>query len=314
MEKDPLSHRPVLLEEALFGLALGEDAIAIDCTFGRGGHSRAMLKCLGEQGRLLAFDRDPEAVHSQEARELRSDPRFQMVHASFGELRREVERLGWFGRVSGIMMDLGVSSPQLDQPQRGFSFTKDGPLDMRMNNSAGETAKEWLERVSEQDLTAVLRDFGEERHARRIARAIIKERDITQVQSTSDLVRIIEAAVPRSEPGKHPATRAFQAIRIFINRELHELEAGLEQALEVLAPGGRLVVIAFHSLEDRVIKRFMRDRERGFDAASARERFEPIAHRQLTRIGKAVKPGVNEVRANVRARSAIMRIAEKTMV
>lgn len=312
METAPLGHLPVLLDEALCGLALQQDAIAVDCTFGRGGHSRAMLECLGERGRLLALDKDPEAALSPEARELSEDPRVQVVQASFAELRQEVERRGWLGRVSAVMMDLGVSSPQLDQPARGFSFTRHGPLDMRMNNMAGETAGAWLARVSEQELAAVLRDYGEERHARRIARAIVKQRAVAPLETTGDLVRIIEAAVPRREPGKHPATRTFQAVRIVINRELIELEMGLEQALEVLAPGGRLAVIAFHSLEDRIVKRFMRDRERGFDAAVARERVEPMAHRQLLRIGKALKPGVQEVQANVRARSAVLRIAEKT--
>lgn len=311
MATGQFGHRPVLLDEALRGLALRQDAIAIDCTFGRGGHCQAMLECLGEQGQLLALDKDPEAVFSVEAMALQADPRFQVIQASFAELRQEVERRGWLGRVLAVMMDLGVSSPQLDQPERGFSFLKQGPLDMRMNNTAGESAGEWLARVSEQDLVVVLQDFGEERHARRIARAIIKQRSVAPLLTTGDLARVIETAVPWREPGKHPATRTFQAVRIFINRELVELEMGLEQALDVLAPGGRLAVIAFHSLEDRIVKRFMRDRERGFGAAVARERVEPIAHRQLLRIGKAVKPDEREVRENVRARSAVLRVAEK---
>jgi 16S rRNA (cytosine1402-N4)-methyltransferase len=306
------SHRPVLLREALEGLALSAGDIAVDCTFGRGGHSRAMLDAIGASGLLLALDRDAEAIASAEATDFCSDARVQLVHGSFSTLGQVTEQLGWSGRVAGVLLDIGVSSPQLDQPERGFSFTKNGPLDMRMDTTRGMTAAEWLANVPELELADVLHDFGEERYARRIAREIVIRRVGEPLLTTRDLMKMIEEAVPAREKGKHPATRSFQAIRIFINRELSELEAGLIQALDVLKPGGRLVVIAFHSLEDRIVKRFMRDQERGCSARQSNELLQPLAIRRMRRIGKAIKPGRDEVMSNIRARSAVLRIAEKT--
>lgn len=312
MERIEPSHRPVLLSEVMQGLALKPGDIAVDCTFGRGGHSRAMLDALGPQGRLLALDKDPEAIGSVEARRLSLDGRVGLVHGSFAELGQEVDRRGWRGRVAGILLDIGVSSPQLDRPERGFSFMQDGPLDMRMNTCQGETAAEWLARVPERELADVLHTFGEERYARRIASEIVRRRRSQPLLSTRALVQAIEEAVPVREKGKHPATRSFQAIRIYTNRELSELEAGLAQALDALKPGGRLVVIAFHSLEDRIVKRFLRDQERGFSAHETQGwRLANPSPSRLQRLGKAIRPGCEEVRANIRARSAVLRIAAK---
>ena len=305
------AHQSVLLAESLEALRLGDSDIVVDCTFGRGGHSRAILECMGGMGHLLALDRDPEATSSAEAATLSSDPRFSLVHTSFSNLKTELERRGWSGKVSGILMDLGVSSPQLDQGERGFSFLRDGPLDMRMNTAEGETAAEWLATVSERELTDVLFQYGEERYGRRIARSIIAHRVSSPIRTTGDLVRLIEKAVPTREKGKHPATRCFQAIRIRINRELAELESGLNQAVDVLRPGGRLAVISFHSLEDRIVKRFMRDQERGWCAGDTRHPFQMVAASRLRRIGKSMKAGAVELKSNVRSRSAVLRIAEK---
>lgn len=311
MVPDEWLHRPVLLSEAVDGLALEPADFAVDCTFGRGGHSSMILAGLGDNGRLLALDKDPDALGSTEARALRQDSRLTLVHTSFTGLRREVEQLGWYGQVSAVLMDLGVSSPQLDKPERGFSFSKSGPLDMRMDTTEGMTAADWLATVGEQSLAGVLQDYGEERFARRIAREIVRKRLSEPLLTTRDLARLIESVVPFREKGKHPATRSFQAIRIYINRELSELEAGLAQALDVLKPGGRLAVIAFHSLEDRIVKRFMRDAERGFTADQARQLLQPDPVCRIKRIGRPVLPGAAELALNVRARSAVLRIAEK---
>lgn len=305
------SHQPVLLEEAIDGLCLKSGDIVVDCTFGRGGHSRRILEIIGESGRLLAFDKDLEAINSPEASALSVDGRLLLVHTSFSDLKMQVDRLGFSGRVSGILMDLGVSSPQLDQGDRGFSFLKDGPLDMRMNESAGQTAADWLAVVSELELREVLFRYGEERNARKIAKEIILRRDLSPLRTTGELARLIERCTPTRERGKHPATRSFQAIRIHINRELLELEECMPQAVDVLRPGGRLAVIAFHSLEDRIVKRFMRDAERGCSPEQARQRFETTGRVRLKRIGRAVKPGDRELMTNVRSRSAVLRIAEK---
>jgi len=304
------AHQPVMLGEVLDGLALKSDGLYVDCTFGRGGHSAAILEHLNEEGRLLALDKDPDAVVSEEARQLMTDPRFALEHGSFASLRDYVERRAWLGHIAGVLMDLGVSSPQLDEADRGFSFMRDGPLDMRMDTSRGMTAAEWLAGASESELVSVLRDYGEERYARRIARAILERRSTSAIASTRELVEIIEKAVPTRERGKHPATRSFQAIRIFINRELEELEQGLRQAIDVLKPGGRLVVIAFHSLEDRIVKRFMRHEERG-EAVFSHFSLHPIEPGRLKRIGKTRMPEPAEVRNNPRARSAVLRVAER---
>jgi 16S rRNA (cytosine1402-N4)-methyltransferase len=300
-----------MLREAVESLATERGGYFVDCTFGRGGHARAILERLGSGDRLLALDKDPDALASSEAQSLRGDPRFELVHSSFARLREAVESRGWAGQVSGVLMDLGVSSPQLDDAGRGFSFLRDGPLDMRMDPSQGMTAAEWLAEVSESELIRVLRDYGEERYARRIARAIAARRLARAFSSTGDLADTIAKAAPTRERGKHPATRSFQAIRIVINHELDELQTGLRQALDALRPGGRLAVITFHSLEDRIVKRYFRD-ESGHSAPAnglpwaAPTELPP----RLARIGKAVLPGEEETRDNPRARSAVLRVAE----
>ena len=306
-----VSHRPVLLTEVLRGLALDADGWVVDCTFGRGGHSRAILSQLGPAGRLLALDRDPEAVASAEAEQLRADPRVTLVHAAFSELRQRVSDWGGLGRVSAVLMDLGVSSPQLDRAERGFSFLKIGPLDMRMNPTEGESAAEWLATVREDELAHVLWTYGEERYGRRIAKAVVSRRQNQPILTTRELADLIEQAVPSREKGKHPATRSFQAIRIHINQELTQVESVLEQSLDVLRPGGRLAVIAFHSLEDRIVKRFMRDAERGWTAEQAKSLVPVNASPRLKRASAAIKPGQEELAINVRARSAVLRVAEK---
>ncbi len=306
-----VSHRPVLLTEVLRGLALDADGWVVDCTFGRGGHSRAILSQLGPAGRLLALDRDPEAVASAEADQLRADPRVTLVHAAFSELRQRVSDWGGLGRVSAVLMDLGVSSPQLDRAERGFSFLKIGPLDMRMNPTEGESAAEWLATVREDELAHVLWTYGEERYGRRIAKAVVSRRQNQPILTTRELADLIEQAVPSREKGKHPATRSFQAIRIHINQELTQVESVLEQSLDVLRPGGRLAVIAFHSLEDRIVKRFMRDAERGWTAEQAKSLVPVNASPRLKRASAAIKPGQEELAINVRARSAVLRVAEK---
>jgi 16S rRNA (cytosine1402-N4)-methyltransferase len=311
IETSPV-HRPVLLREALAGLELEAGGLYVDCTFGRGGHSKAILDRLGSAGRLLALDKDPAAVASIEAEGLSADERFCLEYGSFVRLRELAAQRDWLGRVSGVLMDLGVSSPQLDEAERGFSFLRDGPLDMRMDTGRGITAAEWLAEVSETELTAVLRDFGEERYARRIARTIVARRKSRPFLATADLAETVAEAAPTREKGKHPATRSFQAIRIFINRELDELPQGLRQAVEVLRPGGRLAVISFHSLEDRIVKRFMRDEERGGGQDKLRWPMPPLPAGTLKRIGKAIQPSEEEVAKNPRARSAVLRVAERT--
>jgi 16S rRNA (cytosine1402-N4)-methyltransferase len=303
-------HRPVLLEEALHALNIKANGYYVDGTFGRGGHSGALLARLDEDGRLLALDKDPTAI-AEAVRRFGKDTRFVIHQASFANLKQEVTTLGWLGQVDGILLDLGVSSPQLDDASRGFSFQKDGPLDMRMDPSQGPSAAAWLGEARESDIARVLKEFGEERFAKRIARAIVKARAEKAITTTSQLAAIVAAAVPTREPGKDPATRSFQAIRIFINKELDDLQACLEEVLEVLRPGGRMVVISFHSLEDRLIKRFIREQEKG-------DRFPPDLpvtqvqlHPRLRSVGKPVRPNEEEVRANPRARSAIMRVAER---
>lgn len=299
-----------MLAESMNGLAIRPDGFYVDCTFGRGGHSQAILDRLGADGRLLALDKDPQAVASEAARRLSLDPRFTIVQASYADVGSEAERLGAAGRIAGALMDLGVSSPQLDEAERGFSFLRDGPLDMRMDTSRGPTAAEWLATVGEKELARVLREYGEERYAGRIARAIVEALPIV---STRRLAQTIAAVAPTRERTKHPATRSFQAIRIAVNRELEELETALPKIAEALAPGGRLAVIAFHSLEDRIVKRFMRDGEIG---APTDKRLPWPAQGEsrrssLKRIGKAQMPGETEMSVNLRARSAVLRVAER---
>ena len=303
------THRPVLLEAAVAALNVRPDGCYVDATFGRGGHAAAILARLGGEGRLLAFDRDPEAVADARAR-FGQDPRFRIEHASFSALQAVIEAAGLVGRVDGLLLDLGVSSPQLDDARRGFSFQQEGPLDMRMDTTRGPSAADWLATASEDEIATVLRDLGEERFARRIARSIVRVRAEHPLRTTAELAALVEHASPTREKHKHPATRSFQAIRIFINRELDELQAVLQQALAVLAVGARLVVISFHSLEDRIVKRFLRDAAQGERLPKGLPVPESARHPRLRLIGKAVRADDAEVAANPRARSAVLRVAE----
>lgn len=299
-----------MLKETLDALNVVADGYYADGTFGRGGHSRAILARLGATGHLLVMDKDPEAIASAHA-QFEQDARVVVRHGSFRYLDRELSALGWQGKMDGILLDLGVSSPQLDDAQRGFSFREDGPLDMRMDSSSGRSAAEWLASADEQDIATVLKEYGEERYARRIARAIVQARSGAPINTTRQLAAIVAAANPGWEPGKDPATRSFQAIRIFINGELDDLRACLPQMLDMLRPGGRLVVISFHSLEDRIVKRFIRDQARGDNYPPDL----PVTHVQMNArlrpIGKAQYPSAEEVADNARARSAVLRIAER---
>jgi len=301
-------HAPVLLAEALAALAVRAMGFYVDATFGRGGHSAAILAQLGEQGALLAIDRDPDAVAHGRAL-LGADPRATIVHAPFSTLGEQVRATG--RKADGILIDLGVSSPQLDDPGRGFSFMRDGPLDMRMDPSSGHSAADWLAHAAEREIAMVIHRYGEDRHARRIAHAIVAARAEAPIRTTGRLAEVIAAAVARREPGKHPATRAFQAIRIHVNRELDEIEEVLPQALEALAPGGRLAVISFHSLEDRIVKRFMRQHSQDDPVWAGLPDMPAHARAALERVGRAVFPSEAEVTANPRARSAVLRVAER---
>jgi len=303
-------HQSVLLEQALDALVKDKDGFYIDATFGRGGHSRRILESLSGQGSLLVIDKDPEAIAI--ANELAAkDKRVIVHHGSFADVQDAVQALKMQGRVAGVLMDLGVSSPQLDDPRRGFSFMKDGPLDMRMNTQAGESAGDWLARADEKSIADVLYQFGEERFSRRIARAIVKRRQERTITRTLDLAEIIKQAHPKWEKHKHPATRSFQAIRIFINDELKDLEQTLPKLLDVLMPGGRLVVISFHSLEDRLVKRFIQNEEKGDSYPADLPVTQDFLNPRLRHIGKALKAEADELSENIRARSAVMRVAEK---
>ncbi len=304
-------HITVLLQEAVNALVQDPNGFYVDGTFGRGGHSALVLQSLGKEGQLLGIDKDPQAIaHAKE--KFASESRFQIAHGSFAEMKRFVEGLNKQGQVDGVLLDLGVSSPQLDDASRGFSFMQDGPLDMRMDPTSGESAAEWIARASEAEIADVFFTYGEEKFGRRMARAIVAEREQAPITTTARLASIVAAANPAWEKGKHPATRAFQGIRIHINRELEDLEACLEQALDVLRVGGRLVVISFHSLEDRIVKRFIRTHVKGDEHLP---RGIPVTQSmlkiRLKNVGKAVKAGQDETNANVRARSAVMRVAEK---
>jgi 16S rRNA (cytosine1402-N4)-methyltransferase len=302
-------HRPVLLDEAVDALNIQPDGKYLDGTFGRGGHSRAILARLSKEGCLLSLDRDPEAVAAGKE-ELGDDPRFSIVQGDFADMERFVREWGVEEGLDGILLDIGVSSPQLDNPERGFSFMEDGPLDMRMNPLRGVSAKEWLAEASERELTRVFREFGEERHARRIARSIVLARQKQRLETTGQLARLIEETTGRREQNKHPATRCFQAIRIVINDELAQLARGLEEAIKLLRPGGRLVVISFHSLEDRLVKRTIREAAR---PGRVRRNIpqHPDLEPVLRPIGRAIKASATELSVNPRARSAVMRVAEK---
>lgn len=305
-----LLHHSVLLREAVDALHVRPDGRYLDATFGRGGHARAVLERLGPDGRLLGLDRDPEAATA--ARMLAAaDPRFAFVAGPFSGLAAAAGAHGCAGRLDGILLDLGVSSPQLDDARRGFSFQQDGPLDMRMDPGGGPSAAEWLAAAAETDISLVLRDLGEERFHRRVARRLVEARSSAPIVTTGQLATLVAEAVPTRERGKHPATRAFQAIRIHINRELDELQAALAQAVGLLAPGGRLVVISFHSLEDRIVKRFLRDRARGEELPHGLPVTGGPRGATLALVGKAVQPSAAEVDTNPRARSAVLRVAEK---
>ncbi|GLT23269.1 ribosomal RNA small subunit methyltransferase H [Zoogloea oryzae] len=301
-------HITVLLKEAVEALAIKPDGVYVDGTFGRGGHSRAILAQLGPEGRLIAFDRDPQAIAAGEAI---GDGRFELVHAPFSDFAEALAERG-VEKVDGVLLDLGVSSPQLDEAGRGMSFRFDAPLDMRMDTTRGMTAAEWLAEAPVADITRVLREYGEERFAYEIAKAIVAARSGGHVATTGQLAAIVEATVWKREPGQHPATRTFQALRIFVNQELEELSLVLPQVVAALAAGGRLVVISFHSLEDRIVKRFMRDESRPPQLpARLPVRAADMPRPKLGLVGKQVRPSDEEIAANPRSRSAVMRIAER---
>ena len=305
-----MSHIPVLLHEALDALCIRSDGIYLDCTFGRGGHSRAILASLDEGGRLIGFDRDPSAVAA--ARDLaKKDSRFEIVHTAFSELESALDSIA-IARVHGVLMDLGVSSPQLDQAERGFSFQIDGPLDMRMDPTSGQSAADWIARADTDEIADVLWVLGEERFSRKIARAIAEARKVEPIVTTAQLSKIVSDAQPKKDQNKHPATRTFQAIRLHINEELSEVEQGLEAAVKRLAVGGRLAVISFHSLEDRLVKRALRDASRLPQGDPRMPLPESVAKPRMRLMGKAIKAGTDELRTNPRARSAVLRVAERT--
>ena len=302
------SHRTVLLQEAVDALAIQADGCYVDATFGRGGHSRLILDRLGAHGRLIALDKDPQAVAAATSI---SDARFSVVHASFEELAGVLARLG-LERVDGVLLDLGVSSPQIDDAGRGFSFRRDGPLDMRMDSSQGQTAAQWLETAGEAEIREVIRDYGEERFAKQIAKAIVAARQRGPVVTTGQLADIVGAAVRTREKNKDPATRTFQAVRIYVNQELAHLSLALPQILELLKPGARLAVISFHSLEDRIVKHFMRDAARADLPIRLPLRERELPQPRLRLVGKAQRPSAQEIADNPRARSATLRVAERT--
>lgn len=307
-----MSHLAVMLNEALHHLSIKEDGIYIDGTFGRGGHSQAILEKLGQNGRLIAFDRDLSAIESEKAQTLITDTRFKLVHAPFSEMENVITQLNLNEKIDGILLDLGVSSPQLDDETRGFSFMNDGALDMRMDTTQGLSAAQWLSQIDEKTLVQVLFDYGEERFARRIANAIATTRLTQPIETTRQLAKLIEETIPFREKHKHPATRSFQAIRIAVNNELGELESVLQQAKNLLNSKGRLVVISFHSLEDRIVKRFMRDEsgvKRNVGKLPIKE--ADIERGVLNVLSKAIKPTADEILQNPRSRSAVLRVAER---
>ena len=305
---EALQHRTVLLEEAVDALAIKPGGRYVDATFGRGGHSRRILQGLNAEGRLIALDRDPAAVAA--GRQI-ADPRLKVIHAAFSGMQEALRAEG-VERVEGVLLDLGVSSPQLDEAQRGFSFRLDAPLDMRMDTSRGQTAAEWLAQASQRELAEVIKNYGEERFANAVAKAIVAARSGGAIATTRQLAEIVASAVRTREQGQHPATRSFQAIRIHLNQELAELSLALPLAVAALNPGGRLAVISFHSLEDRIVKRFLRDESRPPQLpARLPLRAAELPPPRLRLVGKPIMPTAAEIDANPRARSAVMRVAER---
>ena len=304
-----MAHLPVLAREAIDALAIKPDGVYVDGTFGRGGHSRLILEQLSTVGKLIAMDRDPAAI---ETGKRIHDPRLSLVRVPFSRMEEALDGLA-IEKVDGILLDIGVSSPQLDEAERGFSFRADGPLDMRMDPDSGLSAADWIARAEENEMVEVIKRYGEERFARQIANAIVAARAASPIRTTGQLAQIVANAVRKREPGQHPATRTFQAIRIYLNRELEELEAVLPVCVRRLKPGGRLAVISFHSLEDRIVKRFMRDQESGPELPRGLPvRAADIPQGRLRRVGKAIHAGEAEVETNPRARSAVLRVAART--
>lgn len=312
MEDIVKSHQPVLLAEVIANLAINPNGIYVDGTFGRGGHAEAILNQLGPHGRLLAMDKDPEAV-AFARQHFAGDSRFSIYHGSFADLEKFLTHEKVFGKVDGILLDLGMSSPQLDTPNRGFSFMREGKLDMRMDSSRGVDAATWINKVPEIELAKVLWEYGEERHSRRIARAIVKARELSPITTTTQLAEIVAVAHPAWQKGKNPATQSFQAIRIMINHELEHLEQVLKQSLDAVTIGGRLLVISFHSLEDRLVKHFIQHHERGEQFPAGLPIKQAMIKPRMKRLGRAVKPSAAEIAANPRARSAVLRIAERLL-
>jgi 16S rRNA (cytosine1402-N4)-methyltransferase len=304
------AHVPVLMGPVLDGLDIKADGIYVDGTFGRGGHSSAILEQLNARGRLIAIDRDPQAIASV-PKALKEDPRLELLRGEIEGLSTCIGERELTGRVDGLLLDLGVSSPQLDEAERGFSFLRDGPLDMRMDPDSGVSAAEWLDSVEEASLRRVLKIYGEESSATRIARAIVAARQVAPIRTTTQLAEIVSSVVPAHTRKKHPATKTFQAIRIFINRELEQLEAVLDQSIDVLAKGGRLCVISFHSLEDRIVKRFMRNASRESEQYRGMPDVPAEFQPKMKIIGKVIVATAAEISENVRARSARLRIAER---
>lgn len=313
---EAFKHISVLLNESIDGLAIKPDGTYIDGTFGRGGHSRTILSKLGENGRLFSIDRDPQAI--AEAQKI-DDPRFTIIHGPFSGMAEYAERYDLVGQVDGVLLDLGVSSPQLDDAERGFSFMKDGPLDMRMDPTTGIPVSQWLVEADLDDITWVIREFGEDKHARRIAKGIIAYQENEEnepLTRTGQLAKLISDVAPKSfKEKKHPATRAFQAFRIYINSELEEIDTALKGAASILAPQGRISVISFHSLEDRMVKRFIRKESQGAQVPHGlpltEDQIKALGSADLKPIGKAIKPSKDEVDENTRSRSSVLRIAEK---
>jgi len=312
VEKNDSAHITVLLNEAVDALAIKPNGVYVDGTFGRGGHARKILSVLGENGRLIGFDRDLAAIESGR---LIQDTRFTLVHSHFAAMQQKLAELD-IQKVDGLLLDLGISSPQIDEGERGFSFRFDAPLDMRMDQTHGQTAAAYLAVATEKHIAGVIKDYGEERFAKQIARAIIKERDDGRaISTTGQLASVVAGAVTRFEPGQNPATRTFQALRIFVNQELEELSLTMPQALELLAPKGRLAVISFHSLEDRMVKQFIRSQENTDDLpANFPVRAADLPQPKMIAVGKAIKPSAAEVKRNPRSRSAVLRVAERTSV